>query len=85
MQTSVQVTVKLFALARELARRNTVAVRVPDRATAGDVRRGLAESCPALAGLVGQMLIAVDSEYADDSTPVTGQSEVACIPPVSGG
>lgn len=79
------VRVRLFALARQLANCDTVAVSVPERATVGDVRRGLAKACPPLAGLISRVLIAVDSEYADDATPVRADAEVACIPPVSGG
>ena len=81
----VKITVRLFALAKQLANEDTLVVSVPDPATVRDVRRAIGEVCPALAGLMGQTLIAVDSEYAQDETPVSGQSEVACIPPVSGG
>ena len=81
----MQVRVKLFALAKQLANGDNLFVAVPATATVRDVRRGLAEACPALAGLMPQMLIAVDAEYANDATPVTPASEIACIPPVSGG
>lgn len=79
------ITVKLFALAKQLANSDTLTVSVADPATVRDIRRAIGVACPALAGMMGQMLIAVDSEYAQDETPVTVQSEVACIPPVSGG
>ena len=81
----VTVRVKLFALARQLAGCDFLNVRIPDPGTVGDVREGLARACPALAGMVQQVMIAVDSEYADNAMPVTARSEVACIPPVSGG
>ena len=81
----VKVRVRLFALARQLAGRDTLEILAAQPATVRDVRRGLVQECPALKGMMGQMMIAVDSEYADDATPVTGSSEVACIPPVSGG
>jgi molybdopterin converting factor subunit 1 len=81
----VEITVKLFALARQLANCDTLVVSVAEPATVRDVRRAIGETCPPLASLVGQMLIAVDSEYARDDTPVSASSEVACIPPVSGG
>jgi len=81
----VKITVRLFALAKQLANADTLVVTIPDPARAQDVRRAIGEACPAIEGLMGQMLIAVDSEYAHDETPVTAQSEVACIPPVSGG
>jgi molybdopterin converting factor small subunit len=81
----VNITVKLFALAKQLANSDTLAVSVADPATVRDVRRAIGAACPALEGMMGQMLIAVDSEYAQDESPVSTQSEVACIPPVSGG
>ena len=81
----VTITVRLFALAKQLANSDTLVVSVAEPATVRDVRRATGEACPALAGLMGQMLIAVDSEYATDETPVTTQSEIGCIPPVSGG
>jgi molybdopterin converting factor small subunit len=81
----VTVQVKLFALAKQLAGRDSVALLLPDGATVADVRRELPAACPALRGLIDQTLIAVDSEYAADAKPVESDSEVACIPPVSGG
>ena len=81
----MKLRIRVFALAKQLAGSDSVLVSVREPATVRDVRCGLAESCPAIAGLGNQMLIAVDSEYADDSTAVTAKSDVACIPPVSGG
>jgi molybdopterin converting factor small subunit len=81
----VKITVKLFALAKQLANSDTLVVSVAEPATVRDVRRAIGEACPPLAALMRQMLIAVDSDYARDDTPVNAKSEVACIPPVSGG
>ncbi len=72
-------------MARELGGAAVVSVDVPDRAVVADVRRALADACPKLAGMAGRALVAVDAEYADDATPVTARSELALIPPVSGG
>ena len=81
----VTVRVRLFALARQLAGGDGLEVLIPEPGTVGDVREGLRQACPALAGMADRVMIAVDSEYANDATPVTARSEVACIPPVSGG
>jgi molybdopterin synthase sulfur carrier subunit len=81
----VNVRVRLFALARQLAHSDVIVLSLPESATVRDIRECLARTCPALAGLVPQMLIAIDSEYCDEATSVTAKSEVACIPPVSGG
>jgi molybdopterin converting factor small subunit len=54
-------------------------------ATIADVRSALAEECPALQPLLKHFLFAVDAEFATDLTPISSSSEIACIPPVSGG
>lgn len=82
---SLIVRVRLFAMARELGGAEVVSVVVPDRAIVGDVRRALTAACPELAAMADRTLIAVDAEYADDATAVTERSDVALIPPVSGG
>lgn len=76
---------RLFALAKNVVGRDTVRLELAEPATVADVRAALGEAYPALGALIGQMLMAVDAEYADDSQPVTSASEIACIPPVSGG
>ena len=77
--------VKLFAVAKQLAGRPLVTVELPEPATVADLRRELARQVPELAAIVGQTLFAVGEEYAVDATPLLPGSEVACIPPVSGG
>lgn len=79
------VRVKLFAAARELAGRDELAVDVDDRATVGDVRRAAESLVPGLRRILPHALWAVDAEYAGDAVVVTGDSEIALIPPVSGG
>lgn len=81
----MNVQVKLFALAREAAGSNAITVELPAGATVGDLRRQLASQYPSLAPLVGQMLVAVDAEYAEDEQRLDDGAEIACIPPVSGG
>lgn len=81
----MRVSVKLFAAARELAGASEAVVEAPAGATAGDVRRSLAEQRPELAPLVARSLLAVNAEYAADATPLDAGDEVALIPPVSGG
>jgi molybdopterin converting factor subunit 1 len=81
----VRVTVRLFALARQRAGRAEVVLDLPEGATVADLKRALAASCPELAPLVPNVMIAVDSEYADDDVAIAPAAEVAVIPPVSGG
>jgi molybdopterin converting factor subunit 1 len=78
-------TVHLFARARDLAGAPAVSVDLPPGATAGDLRRRLAETHPALAPLLGHCALAVDGDFADDSRVLPASAEVALLPPVSGG
>jgi molybdopterin converting factor subunit 1 len=81
----VKIRVLLFALARQLAGAEYIDVELSQQATVGELRRRLAETCPALAELAPHVLFAVNAEYAADSVAIAAGSEVACIPPVSGG
>ena len=77
--------VKLFAVAKERAGREELTIDLPSGATVADLRRALATTCPALATILPHALWAVDTTYANDQTILTEQSEIALIPPVSGG
>ena len=85
----MQVTVHLFAQARDLAGRREVTVEVTPAsgtiATVADLKRALAAACPALAPLVPHLLTAIGGDYAKPSQPLPPLAEIACFPPVSGG
>jgi molybdopterin synthase catalytic subunit len=81
----MQVRVRLFARARDLARADAVVLDLPGGATAGDLRRRLAEQHPALRGLLERSALAVNNEFAEDALALPYDAEVALLPPVSGG
>ena len=81
----MKVSVKMFAVARQLAGRDTVVVDLPDRATIAELRRQLIGEVPALAAIISHARIAVGTEYATDATVISSGVDIACIPPVSGG
>ncbi len=81
----MKVHVKLFAAAREAAGAGEVAIEVRDGATLADVRRALVASVPALEKILPHARWAVDAQFAGDGQVVTETSEIALIPPVSGG
>ena len=81
----MKVAVKLFAAARELSGQAEVEVELSPGADIGELRAALVASVPQLAPLASRSLIAVNSEYVADATPVVEGDEVALIPPVSGG
>jgi molybdopterin converting factor small subunit len=82
----VQVTVRLFALARQRAGRAEVVVEIAEPANVAALKAALAAAYPELAPLIPQLMIAVDADYADDDArPIPPGVEIAAIPPVSGG
>ena len=85
MTSSVQVRIKLFALARDLAGTETLALDIPADCTVARLRTILVDRAPALASVLARSAIAVNLEYARDDTRIAPTDEIAIIPPVSGG
>jgi molybdopterin converting factor subunit 1 len=82
----VTVTVRLFAILRERAGRDSIELRLSDGATVADALRTLSET-PGLAEPLARLTVrmAVNREYADPDTPLSSGDELALVPPVSGG
>jgi len=81
----MQLSVRLFARARDLVGKPEVMVELPAGATVADLRRRLSVDYPALKSLLENSALAVNDEFADDSSLLPPGSEVALLPPVSGG
>ena len=81
----MKINVKLFAVARDRAGTSAVEVELSPPTTIGRLRSALVEQYPRLGDVVPHVRFAVNNEYADDSTAIGGESEIAIIPPVSGG
>ena len=81
----MKVRVKLFAVAKDLAGCDELSVDLPQGATVGDLRAAVMSTSPMLVRIVPHALWAVGATYANDDTPLNEQSNVALIPPVSGG
>ena len=80
------VSVRLFAMLREAARRDELDVELADGATAGDLVDAVAREAD-LGAVVrpGRVVVAVNREYVRAGHPLQDGDEVALIPPVSGG
>jgi molybdopterin synthase catalytic subunit len=80
------VTVRLFAILRERAGRDSVEIELPEGATVGDAFERLA-AAPGLGELVERLPLrmAVNREYASAGTAIVPGDELALIPPISGG
>jgi len=81
----VIIRVKLFAVTRDLAGTDEVHLELPETATVADLQAKLVRAHPALESVLDHVMFAVDSQYADLNRTLSDGSEVALIPPVSGG
>jgi len=81
----MKVNVKLFAVAKQRVGASAVEVEIAPPATVRALRGALVEQFPALKDVVPHVRFAVNSEYAADATTISPHSEIALIPPVSGG
>ena len=82
----MQIDVRLFAMLRERAGRDSVTVEVPEGATVRDAVAAVAHT-QGLADVMERLsvVMAVNREYADDDSTLHEGDELALIPPVSGG
>lgn len=81
----MQLSVRLFARARDLAGADSVTVELPEEASVADLKSALQNQHESLAPIVPHLLVAIGTDYADDSTNLDASAEVSCFPPVSGG
>jgi molybdopterin converting factor subunit 1 len=81
----MKIKVVLFAVARDMIDKNSVALELSDSATVSDLKRALVNQYPNLEEIVLRSAFSVNHEYALDQTKLTENVEVALIPPVSGG
>ena len=78
-------TVLLFASLRERAGSPSIEVSLPEGSSVADLRRAITAAAPNLAEGLASSRIAIDQEFREDSDTVSGDGEIAVIPPVSGG
>ncbi|MCU0447083.1 MAG: molybdopterin converting factor subunit 1 [Microscillaceae bacterium] len=80
----MNIQIQLFGITRDIVGQNQCQVSLTDSATVADLLQQLKIDYPELARL-SSLLVAVNSEYADNQTLIRLGDEVALIPPVSGG
>jgi molybdopterin synthase catalytic subunit len=81
----VRVRVRLFAIQRELAGTRHVALDLPAGSSVADAWNALVASHPVLAPGRSSVRFARNGDYADETTALADDDELAVIPPVSGG
>lgn len=79
--------VRLFAVLRERAGRDSLEIELGEGATVGDALRALAAASEPLGEALAAMpvVMAVNRAYAGEDEPLSAGDELALIPPVSGG
>lgn len=78
------ITIKFFALGRELVGKSELQKSYDESVTVGKVLEDLRAEYPRLAQMPS-MLLAVNMEYSGEDTVLKDGDELAIIPPVSGG
>ena len=81
----MQITVSMFAAARELAGCSDVQISLDEAATVADALRALIDRFPNFQDWRKILRVAVNEEYAAESTMLHHGDRIALIPPVSGG
>jgi molybdopterin converting factor small subunit len=81
----MKLQIKLFAVAKQRLGRGAIELELPGAVSVRQLRGAIVEQFPQLADVVRHARIAVDNEYAADDAAIGMQSELAIIPPVSGG
>ena len=81
----MKVTVKLFAGAAQAAGMRSIDIELADGANVAAARGVLLEHLPQLRALCAVSLWATETEMLDESAVLRPYSELAMIPPVSGG
>lgn len=77
--------VKLFGISREIIGKPVLNIDAGvNISRVGDLKIWLTDNYPQLSGL-RSFAVAVDNEYAGDEQLIQSDSEIALIPPVSGG
>mmetsp|Transcript_33452 Transcript_33452/g.50604 ORF Transcript_33452/g.50604 Transcript_33452/m.50604 type:complete len:92 (-) Transcript_33452:92-367(-) len=82
----IEVKVLLFGPAREAADAGCLELRLPVPCTVKTLREAVGAACAPLKTLLGSSRFSLDQELVqNEDAEVTSKSEVALIPPVSGG
>jgi len=83
---SMTVRVRLFAILRQRAGRDSVDIEIEQGATVADALAALGRE-PGLAGVLERIPVrmAVNRDYASPETELSADDELALVPPVSGG
>lgn len=80
----MKLNILAFGIAKDIFGGSSTELSLNEAATVADMKKMLESQYPKLKQLASY-LVAVNSEYAEDSIVVSEKDEIAIIPPVSGG
>ncbi|MGQ9584662.1 MAG: MoaD/ThiS family protein [Anaerolineae bacterium] len=83
--SSIRVTLRLFAAAREACGKDRLEMQVPVGSTPQQVAEALCQMYPALQRILTRSTVAVNREVASRDFSLSEGDEVAFLPPVGGG
>lgn len=81
----MDITIKLFALMREKAGRDTIVLQLPRGANAAQALAVLQQDYPVLQPYMSRVRLALRQDFVEAATILQEGDELAVIPPVSGG
>lgn len=84
-EAPMRVKVLLFAGVRQRLGQSEVEVELRAPATVAQLRAAIVEAHPEVGEIVSACRVAIDQEFAREHDPIGAGSELALIPPVSGG
>ena len=79
------ISIRLFASAQQILGRESVSIPIDFPTTIAQIRNSLTQEFPQLNSLMQHSRFAVDLEYYSEDRKIENASEIALIPPVSGG
>lgn len=81
----MQISLRYFAVVREVLGRADERREIPDGTTAGDLLDALVAEAPRIGGMRRSLMLMVNQEYVDTNYVLRDGDEFVLIPPVSGG
>ena len=81
----MRVTIKLFALLREKAATDSLALDLPEGADVAQAVAAIRRRHPALAPYLDNLRFSLDMDFVEADATLRDGDEVVLIPPVSGG
>jgi molybdopterin converting factor subunit 1 len=81
----MRLTIRLFAMHREIAGRDTYLIELPDGCTVADAFARLCAEYPAISRSGGAVVFALNRSHVESAAPVADGDELAILPPVAGG